>query len=430
VNTFSRGQKGKLTDLGLSTAFAVTLDFQTPGFTVDVSCFGLDANGQLSDDRFMVFFNQKTAPDNAIQYQNSGNQTSFALDLARLPATIDKLVFTASIDGNSTMKNLGSSGLRLGDAVSFDFSGADFQDEKALIIGEIYRRDGTWRFGAVGQGFNGGLSALLKHFGGTEQAAPPASSASAAALGAAAAALAGGSANSAPATPKPVSLSKVTLAKTGDKVSLEKKAGASFGKIRVNLNWSQGQQIIPASPEKPGLLGQLFGKPAASPSAAASSGNIDLDLGCLYELASGKRGAIQALGNLWGALEQAPFIHLEGDDRTGSVSAGENLFINGSQFDQIKRVLVYTYIYEGAPNWAATNGVVTLEAPGQPPVEVKLDNGGSEKMCAIAMLENKGGNLQVTKLVEYFSGKNGISGHQLMDERYGFGLKWVAGAKD
>jgi uncharacterized protein YegL len=70
------------------------------------------------------------------------------------------------------MRSLGASNLRLGDA-TFAFSGSDFQDEKAIIVGEMYQRDNQWRFGAVGQGFNGGLSALLTHFGGTEVEAAP-----------------------------------------------------------------------------------------------------------------------------------------------------------------------------------------------------------------------------------------------------------------
>ena len=79
-------------------------------------------------------------------------------------------MFVAAIDGNGTMRAIGQSAMTLGDAVRFPWSGADFQDEKAVIVGEIYRKDGVWRFGAVGQGFNGGLSALLAHFGGAEAA--------------------------------------------------------------------------------------------------------------------------------------------------------------------------------------------------------------------------------------------------------------------
>lgn len=410
MSTFTRGQKGKLADLGLSDRFPVALDIVAPGMTVDVSCFGLDADGKLSDDRFMVFFNQKQAPADAIVLEMGANKSVFQLDLARLPGSIDKLVFTAAAD-QGTMRALGACALTLGQAAaSFAFSGADFQDEKAVIIGELYRRDGGWRFGAVGQGFNGGLSVLLKHFGGTEAAPVPV-----------------------PApVPEPaakkISLSKITLEKRGDKVSLDKRAGAGYGRIRVNLNWNQSGNAsanMGADKAPPtGLMGKLFGKQERKASG------IDLDIGCLFEMSNGSKSAVQALGNSWGAFDRAPYIHLEADDRTGTVSSGENLYLNGAHFDQLRRVLIYAFIYEGVPNWAATDAVVTIEIPGQPPVEVKLDNGTNLSMCAIAMLENQGGTLQVTKLVEYFGGQGRITAHQQMDERYGFGLNWSAGRKD
>ena len=115
---------------------------------------------------------------------------------------------------------------------------------------------------------------------------------------------------------------------------------------------------------------------------------------------------------------------------TGRAEGGENLFINGDHFDQLRRVLVYAFIYQGVPNWAATDAVVTIEIAGQPTVEVRLDSGTREPMCAIAMLENQGGRLQVTKLVEYFGGDVKMSAHQAMDERFGFGLNWKRGSKN
>lgn len=422
MNTFTRGQKGKLADLGLNGPFAVALDIGAGGMEVDVSCFGLDAAGQLSDDRYMVFFNQKAAPDNAVTLELGGAGALFQVDLARLPAAIDKLVFTAACDQGS-MRALGPSSLTLGQpaAASFDFSGADFQDEKAVIVGELYRRDVGWRFGAVGQGFSGGLAALLKHFGGSEagaaqQAAPPAPGPTPTPTPAPA---------PAPA-PAKISLSKITLEKRGDRVSLDKRDSQGYGRIRVNLNWNQGGAPATATTkqESGGFIGKLFGKPSSP------ANGIDLDIGCLFEMTGGAKSAVQALGNSWGAYDRPPYIHLEADDRTGNVSNGENLYINGVHFDQIKRILVYAFIYEGVPNWAATDGVVTIDIPGQPPVEVRLDSGSNLSMCAIAMLDNQGGNLQVTKLVEYFGGQGKITAHQQMDERYGFGLNWAAGRKD
>jgi len=399
MTDFSRGQKGKLADMGCTGLFPIVLALSTQAMDIDISCFGLDANGQLSDDRYMVFFNQKSCPGGGVMLEIGNGASTFNTDVSRLPDSIQKLVFTASINGDGTMRKLGASTLRLG-STTFPFSGADFQDEKAVIIGELYKRDGQWRFGAVGQGFNGGLSALLKHFGGTEAAASPA-----------------------PETKK-VSLSKITLEKRGDKISLEKSGTRGFGRTRVNLNWNQCP-IAAAEPIKQGLLSRVLGS-----APVRSSEGIDLDLGCMFEMMDGTSGCVQALGKSWGNFSQPPYVHLDGDDRSGTSTDGENIFINGDQFHQIKRALIFTFIYNGAPNWAATNGVVTIEVPGRAPVEVRLDNGIDSSMCVIAMIENCGGNLQITKVVEYFQHIGAKSTHEQINERFKFGLRFKAGSKD
>ncbi len=399
MTDFSRGQKGKLADMGCAGAFPVVLTVAAQGVDIDLSCFGLDAGERLSDDRFMVFFNQKSCPGGGVTLDMGKGASTFHTDVALLPEAIRKLVFTASINGDGTMQQLGASTLRLG-STNFAFSGADFQNEKAVIIAELYLREGQWRFGAVGQGFNGGLSALLQHFGGTELAP------------------------SAAPEPKKVSLSKITLEKRGDKVSLEKSDTGGFGRTRVNLNWNQGP-VASAEPKKTGLFGRLRTSEPAIPAPG-----VDLDLGCMYEMADGSTGCIQALGKSWGSFDRAPYIQLDGDDRSGSNSAGENLFLNGDQFQSIKRVLVYTFIYEGAPDWAATDGVVTIEVPGRAPVEVRLDNGVDSSLCVIAQIENCKGNLQITKMVEYFKNAANKSAHQQINDRFAFGLRFKVGNKD
>jgi len=425
MNTFARGQKGKLADLGLGTRFPVEVDINASGTAVDVSCFGLDSADKLSDDRYMVFYNQLASPGDAVRLALSGSRASFDVNLDALPASIAKLVFVAAIDGSQTMRALGASALTVGSALRFPWSGSDFGDEKAVIVAELYRRDGQWRFGAVGQGFNGGLSALLAHFGGTETKAASSAAPSAPAAPAA---------PPAPAAPK-ISLSKITLEKRGDKVSLDKAAGRGYGRIHVNLNWNQSS-ISPApapAPEKTGFLGRITGAMGGAMGGNRQrrpGGGIDLDLGCMFELADGRKGLVQALGNAWGDFDQLPYIKLDADDRTGAATGGENLWINGDQFDQIRRALIFSFIYEGVPNWSATDGVVTVAVPNQAPIEVRLDQGGRQMMCAIAMIENQGGRLQVTKMVEYFEQQGRTSAHEMMDQRFGFGLRWKTGSKD
>jgi tellurite resistance protein TerA len=417
MNQFSRGQKSKIDDMGCGQSFNVDVELRIAGGSADVSCFGLDSADRLSDDRYMVFYNQLASPGDAVKLTQSGERASFAVNLAALPQSIAKLVFTAALDGG-TMRALSQGSVTLGSAAQFVLAGADFQDEKAVILAELYRKDGLWRFGAVGQGFNGGLSALLKHFGGSEGASAPAPAAGAASAAAAAAAPIAAPAP-APAPAPKISLSKVTLEKRGDKISLEKSASRGFGRIHVNLNWNRSAAVAPA--EKGGFLARLTGK--------RPSTGLDLDLACMFELTSGTKGVVQALGDSFGDFNNRPYIQLAADDRTGANIDGENLTINGAHFDDIKRALIFAFIYEGAPNWAATDAVVTINVPDQPPIEVRLDQGASQRMCAIAMIENVGGKLQVTKLVDYIVPEGGKSMHEVMDRKYNFGMKWVAGSK-
>ena len=412
MNIYTRGQKGKLADLGCGMQFPVDIDLNLPGAAVDMSCFGLDANDKLSDERFMVFYNQLAAPGNAVTLDLSTGHARFAVNLDALPASIMQLVFVAAIDGAATMRSIGPSRLTLGSAVAFPIDAAVFGDEKAVILASVYRKEGVWRFGAVVQGFNGGLSALLAHYGGSETPGTPAPAVPAAPA-------------PAPAPASKINLSKVTLEKRGDKVALDKRGAQGYGRIHVNLNWNQNALAAPA-PEKTGFLARIAG----AVNARKGRNGIDLDLGCMYEMMDGRKGIVQALGNAFGDFTNAPYIQLEADDRTGAASGGENLHINGDRFDQFRRALIFTFIYEGVPNWSATDAIVTVAVPNQAPIEVRLDQGGAQMMCAIAMIDNQGGKLQVTKLVEYFQQEGRTSAHELMDRRFGFGMRWKTGTKD
>ncbi|WP_295449806.1 VWA domain-containing protein [uncultured Thiodictyon sp.] len=174
-----RGQKIKLSELSNATQLNVGITINTiKPLVLDVSCFGLDAENKLSDDSYFIFYNQKTSPCGSLKSLGSrnGDQEQFQIDLSRLPATIRKLVFVVTIEGEGVMSQIIDGHLRVikknDDLAMFSFSGSDFKNEKAVMIAEIYIKD-TWRLAAVGQGFNGGLSALLKHFGGEEKPSEP-----------------------------------------------------------------------------------------------------------------------------------------------------------------------------------------------------------------------------------------------------------------
>ena len=183
MQDFIRGQRTKLSQLAPNTTrFTLEVRAQSALPVFDFVCFGIDAKGQLSDDRFMVFFNQKTAPNDAIKLENLGDKSAtFAFDLNKLSASIVRLVFTLSVDGAGAMRDLGASELTLKSngqtLMRYAFSGADFVKEGALMLAEVYQKDGVWRVWASGQGFAGDLGALLAHFGGevVEESTPTSS---------------------------------------------------------------------------------------------------------------------------------------------------------------------------------------------------------------------------------------------------------------
>ncbi|MFE5090279.1 TerD family protein [Streptomyces sp. NPDC056638] len=178
---FQRGHKAKISDLTPGTDLYVGVQIAGPGLTFDISCFGLDANEQLSDDRYFIFFNQPKSPEESIQLlgAQAGDTESFRVTLDRIPANIHKLSFTATVDGAGQMSQVGPGYIRIvaggEEVVRYAFTGSEFTTERAVMLGDFYLKD-VWRFAAVGQGFDGGLDALLKNFGGEvaeeEPAAP------------------------------------------------------------------------------------------------------------------------------------------------------------------------------------------------------------------------------------------------------------------
>ena len=137
----------------------------------DFCCFGVDSEGKLSDDRYMVFYNQKITPQKEVSITELPDGVRYTLKLSAIPAYINKLVFTVSIDGTQTMGEMECFITKVyqqeDQSLELSLTGGDFAKEKAVIAIEIYRKD-VWRIGCVAGGFDGGLSALLAHFGGEE----------------------------------------------------------------------------------------------------------------------------------------------------------------------------------------------------------------------------------------------------------------------
>ena len=165
-----RGFRGKIDDhFDASKEIIVSISIIGNG-EYDSCCFGVDRADKLSDENYMVFYNQTSSPNKEIVLSGNGANTTYTICLSKLPTHICKLVFTTSIEGNEVMKQVQSLIVTLyqgNNSLKLNLTGSDFRDEKAVIAVEIYKKD-IWRVAAVASGFNGGLSALLAHYGGEE----------------------------------------------------------------------------------------------------------------------------------------------------------------------------------------------------------------------------------------------------------------------
>ena len=230
-----RGQKTPLSAvLASSKRFSIRFNNTANGLVLDVSAFGLDAQAKLSDDRYMLFYNQPVSPCRAIELQATASE--FLIDLDQLPHSIDKIVFTLTVDGQASMQQLAHSSLQILDATrrvvaEFAFDGSMFQQEKALMLAELYQKTGIWRFAAVGQGFNGGLAALVQHFGG--EVAEESASATPAPL-------------AAPTSPS-LSLEKKVAQHAPQLVNLAKKASVSLEKKKLSQVKAQVGLVLDSS---------------------------------------------------------------------------------------------------------------------------------------------------------------------------------------
>ncbi len=171
MTEIGRGFRGKIDDyFNISEQITVSISMMGSG-NYDSCCFGVDSLDKLSDENYMVFYNQTSSPNKEIVLSGSGANTMYTIFLSKLPVHINKLVFTVSIEGNGVMGQIQGLIVTLSqgnNSLKLNLSGSAFHDEKAVIAVEIYKKDIWWRVAAVASGFNGGLSALLKHYGGEE----------------------------------------------------------------------------------------------------------------------------------------------------------------------------------------------------------------------------------------------------------------------
>ena len=150
-------------------------------FDLDASTFLAGANGKCPKDTDFIFYGNLEHSSGAVKHmgdnltgEGDGDDEQIEVDLTLVPNNIEKIAFTVTIyDAESRRQNFGqvsnaycrivdeSTGTEI---VHFDL-GEDFSIETALVVGELYKHNGEWKFNAIGSGFQGGLAALCAHYG-------------------------------------------------------------------------------------------------------------------------------------------------------------------------------------------------------------------------------------------------------------------------
>ena len=150
-------------------------------FDLDAAVFLLGGNGKVTDDGDFVFYNNLKHKSGSVEHlgdnltgAGEGDDEQVKVNLAGVPAEIEKIDFTVTIhEAEERKQNFGqvsNAFIRIMDEtnnkelIRYDL-GEDFSVETAVIVGELYRNNGEWKFNAIGSGFAGGLAALGKNFG-------------------------------------------------------------------------------------------------------------------------------------------------------------------------------------------------------------------------------------------------------------------------
>lgn len=179
--------KGGNTPIGSSVQkFVVGMGWDTnetdsgQDFDLDASAFLLDARGKVISDKHMVFYNNLSSPEGCVEHTGDnltgagdGDDESIKVDLSKLPSNCDSITFVVTIhDAESRRQNFGqvrNAFVRIyhpttrEEILKYDL-GEDFSIETAVEFGSLYKKDGAWKFKAIGAGYSGGLEKFVDKF--------------------------------------------------------------------------------------------------------------------------------------------------------------------------------------------------------------------------------------------------------------------------
>ena len=157
-------------------------NFDTGGdFDLDAAAFLLGESGKVTSSGDFVFYGNLRHSSGAVEHlgdnltgEGAGDDEQIRIDLTKVPANIQRIAFTVTIyEAESRRQNFGqvsNAFIRIVDQatgtelIRYDLA-EDFSIETAIVVGELYRHSGEWKFNAIGSGFQGGLAALCGHYG-------------------------------------------------------------------------------------------------------------------------------------------------------------------------------------------------------------------------------------------------------------------------
>lgn len=452
----------------------IGLGWQSP-LNLDSAAFLLNANRKVAEDEDFVFYGNMRHKSGSVEhlgehlFSGSGNDAEeIRVVLDAVPASVERISITLTISndesGQPSFAQVRSAYIRIMDAANgqeilrYDLSG-QLSSETAIVIGELYRYKGEWKFSVIDSGFNGGLAALCQSFGivvcddeatpeiqPEAQPAPPPQA----------------------AAPLFQAIPPAPLFQTNPPaIPLKSAPTPSIPDIQPNQAVAQQipvlpnstpavpafqnePQIIPLATEdrhrvqrlQPVIPRQNIVTPPAPSSLSYTLAPLSLSavevnkgeriglatrensigditikfhwnnpqqekysLSCFYELKDGSKDIIQILGNQVGCFDQPPYIALEEGNYTANTKDEDTIRINGAMLAEIKKIFVFTSNFACLQNWYSSNGELIISCSGGPSLVIRLNEFvPSQRHCVIASLTNENDTtFSVERIIRFFN---------------------------
>lgn len=395
--------------------FDVIIEWPANAGALDSSTYLIAASGKVRSDADMIFYNQRSdTAGSVIITQIDAARACLAIDLGLVPDDVARIVMCVTIeDAGRTMsafQGLSATIVAEGQSVLGFQPDLAQASEAAMRLIELYRRNGAWKFRADGQGFNDGLAPLARSFGidvaEDEQAPPREAEPAQSPVPAPAPALA-------PAPAQPIELVRDLASTSSTPAPAPRKDDGT-----VRLSPMQPGSVWSGSPS------HVFGEISASLTWTSRSGGLqgrprqlELGLGCFYELQDGRRGLVQSWDSN-GQFDAPPYVHLEHGEIDGG-RGEQKLRINGGRWSAISKLTLFAYIQSGAPSWHTASLVLAVSTPGEAPVSVAMEQGtDGSGVVGLVLLEHRTGEIAFTRLARF------AVGHQELDQELGWDLRW------